>query len=318
MCIHGDSFRIRLGIIMLSLLNLQGEIILLLAAGLVLRKRGVLKAEAKIVLTDLIIFLILPCNIISSFQVDFSLELLKKFGIILIIALGIQLFAFVLSRLIYKKESRNRSKVLQYATLVSNAGFMGNPIAESIFGSTGLLYASVYLIPQRIIMWSAGLSLFTKSPDKKSLLKKILTHPCIVAVEIGMLLLITGLRPPGFLNTTIKVIGNCTTPMSMILIGTILNDVNVKDAVDKKVIGYTMLRLFIIPGVSYICCLILGADTLVANVTTLLAAMPAGSTTAILAEKYDCDAEFATKIVVFSTFMTIVSIPIWNIIFSLN
>lgn len=303
---------------MLGLLNLQGEILLLLSAGLILRKKGILKKEAKAVLTDLIIFLILPCNIISSFQVDFSFELLKKFGIILIIALGIQIFAFVLSGLIYKKEAEDRSKVLQYATLVSNAGFMGNPIAESIFGATGLLYASVYLIPQRIIMWSAGISLFTESPDKKSLLKKILTHPCIVAVEIGMVLLITGFKPPYFLNNTIKIIGSCTTPMSMILIGTILNDVNIKEAVDIKVISYTVLRLFIIPGVSYICCLILGVDTLVANVTTLLAAMPAGSTTAILAEKYDCDAEFATKIVVFSTFMTIISIPIWNIIFSMH
>ena len=303
---------------MISLLNLQGEIVLLLAIGLILRKKGVLKAEAKSVLTDLIIFLILPCNIISSFQVDFSFKLLKKFAIILIIAMGIQVFAFVLSKLIYTRQEENRKKILQYATLVSNAGFMGNPIAESIFGSEGLLYASVYLIPQRIIMWSAGLSLFTKSSDKKSLIKKILTHPCIVAVEIGMLLLVTGFRPPYFVNNTIKLIGGCTTAMSMILIGTILNDVNIKEALDLKVIFYTLLRLFIIPGVSYICCLLLGVDELVANVTTLLAAMPAGSTTAILAEKYNCDAEFATKIVVFSTFMTIISIPIWNIIFSIS
>lgn len=299
-----------------SLMNLQGEIVLLLVTGLILRKTGVLKAEAKKVLTDLIIYLILPCNIIFSFEVNFSIELLRKFAVILIVAIGIQIFAFILSKALYRKEEEKRKKVLQYSTLVSNAGFMGNPISESIFGSTGLLYASVYLIPQRIIMWSAGVSLFTESSDKKSLIKKILTHPCIVAVFIGMGMLVSGIRPFGFVNNTIKVIGACTTPMSMILIGTILNDIDIKEALNFKVMGYTVLRLFIIPGISYICCLAMGVDTLVANVTTLLAAMPAGSTTAILAEKYNCDPEFATKIVVFSTLMTVFSVPIWSMLFA--
>ena len=42
-------------------------------------------------------------------------------------------------------------KVMQYATVASNAGFLGNPVAEGVFGSVGLALASVYLIPQRIV-----------------------------------------------------------------------------------------------------------------------------------------------------------------------
>ena len=77
-------------------------------------------------------------------------------------------------------------------------GFMGNPLAEGVFGSMGLTLASVYLIPQRVMMWSEGITVFTEAPSKRALLKKVLTHPCILACLIGLVLMITGLRPPEF------------------------------------------------------------------------------------------------------------------------
>ena len=73
----------------------------------------------------------------------------------LLIALGIQLACLGLGKLLYRFAPEPRRKVLQYATLCSNAGFMGNPIVEGIYGAQGLLYASVYLIPLRFFMWSA-------------------------------------------------------------------------------------------------------------------------------------------------------------------
>ncbi len=79
----------------------------------------------------------------------------------------------------------SKAIILKYATLVSNAGFMGLPIVESIYGQTGLLYASIALIPQRVFMWSAGLSLFAQT-DYKNMIKKVAFHPCIIAVYIGL------------------------------------------------------------------------------------------------------------------------------------
>lgn len=60
-----------------SLMNLQGMLFLLVAAGIILRKQGILHEEAKAVLTDLVIYLILPCNIISSFLIEFNITVLK-------------------------------------------------------------------------------------------------------------------------------------------------------------------------------------------------------------------------------------------------
>jgi hypothetical protein len=84
--------------------------------------------------------------------------------------------------------------------------------------------------------------------------------------------------------------------------------------VDRTVVSYTILRLIGIPLVVFFACRILSIDSLITGVSTLLAAMPAGATTAILASKYDGDAIFATKCVVFSTVMSLASTFVWSIV----
>ena len=74
------------------------------------------------------------------------------------------------------------------------------------------------------------------------MIKKVATHPCIVAVYIGLALLIFQIPLPDFLGNTIKSIGGCTTAISMILIGTILADVDAKLAVAEEQITAGRVR----------------------------------------------------------------------------
>lgn len=294
-----------------GLINLQIMMFLLVAIGIILKKRGIITNEGKNVLTDLVVCVFLPCNVINSFYVEFSKDILINGIVIFLVSCGLQVLCTFLSSTIYNRVHEEKRPVLQYATVCSNAGFLGNPVAEGIYGSMGLLYASIYLIPQRIVMWSAGLSYFTESTDKKDLIKKVITHPCIVAVGIGLLLMITQVKLPIFLSDTIKSISGCTTAVSMILIGSILADIDVKDMGSKTMWLFSLLRLVIIPLIVLIGCKIVNVHELVTGVAVVLAGMPAASTTAILASKYDGDAEFASKCVVLTTILSMIAIPMW-------
>ena len=294
-----------------TILTLQGMLFLLVAAGVILARIKILPQEGTKILTDLVIYLFLPCNIIHSFQMKFSLNILRGFLIIFTISMLIQGGCLLLSKVLYQKQPLARRKVLQYATVCSNAGFMGNPIAEGVFGAQGLMYASIFLIPQRIVMWSAGVSYFTGEQDRKKTMIKVLTHPCIIAVYIGLLLMISQITLPAFINNTITSIGGCTTAMSMILIGTILEKVNIKEMLSKTILYYSIIRLVLIPLLVYIGCMFFHVEPLLRGVAVLLAGMPAGSTTAILSTKYNGDYIFATKCVVFTTLMSMITIPIW-------
>ena len=297
-----------------GLFDLQVMMFLLMAVGVVLRKMNIITKEGKGMLTDLVIDLILPCNIISAFYIPMDHSVFVAGVEILTISILIQIFCTFISGILYRKVPKDKRMVLQYATVCSNAGFLGNPVAEGLYGSVGLLYASVYLIPQRIVMWSAGVSYFTECPSKKEVVKKVLKHPCIVAVEIGIVLMVTQIQLPDFLSSAIENVGGCTTAITMMLIGTILTDVDMRHILTRTTVAYSFIRLAFIPAVVFAGCWLANIDSVVAGVSVTLAAMPAGTTTAILAMKYHGDEEFATQCVVLTTMLSMAAIPIWSLI----
>lgn len=297
-----------------ELISLQLRMFLMMLLGLLFRKKNLITAEGKKNLTDLVIYLILPCNIIKSFMIPFDNNTLVNFGKILLISVLIQVFCAILAKGLFRKVSESHRPVLMYATVASNSGFLGNPVAEGVFGSMGLALASVYLIPQRIVMWSAGVSYFTQGSDRKTVFKRVITHPCILAVFAGLILMVTQVSLPGFLNATIKDIGNCNTAMSMMVIGTILADVRPRELLDPSLFLFSGLRLILLPLAVFLACRLFGVDGLVLGVSVLLTAMPAASTTAILAAKYGGDAVYAGKCVVLTTVLSLLATPVWSMV----
>lgn len=297
-----------------ELISLQLRMFLVMLVGLFFRKKNIISQEGKKNLTDLVIYLILPCNIVKSFMITFDRNTLRNFGLILVISVIIQVFCAILARVLYRRVKQEHKPILMYATVASNSGFLGNPVAEGVFGSMGLALASVYLIPPRIVMWSAGVSYFTGGSNRKEIVKRVITHPCIIAVFVGMGMMLSQISLPPFLEAALKDIGNCNTAMSMLVIGTILADVKPREMLDYSILLFSGLRLILIPLAVYGGCLLFQIDPLVTGVSVLLAAMPAASTTAILAAKYNGDAVYAGKCVVLSTVLSLAATPIWSMI----
>lgn len=294
-----------------QLFQLQLMMFLLIGIGLTLRKRQIITAEGKRVLIDLVIWLILPCNIIHSFQNHMNGQVLSNCLQILLLSVGLHGMCVLLAATLYRRTPKPHRMCLQFGTVCSNAAFLGNPVAEELYGSLGLLYASVYCIPQRIVMWSVGVSYFTESPSPKALLRKVLTHPCIIAVEIGLVLMVTQLPLPLFLDKTISSLGSCSTPITMLYIGVVLADAGIRGLVSRELLGFSFLRLVAIPALVLLICRLLHTNPIASGVAVVLAAMPAGSTTAILAAKHQGDELFATQCVVLTTLLSMAMLPIW-------
>ena len=318
-----------------ELWTLQCMMFFLVAFGVVLKKKGILKEESRGIITDLVLYGFLPCNIINSFRMEFSIDILKRFALILCISLLTQAVSYLLSRVLYNHKPQAVKRVLQYCTIVSNSGFLGLPIAEAIFGAEGMMYASVFIIPMRIMMWSVGISCFTESPDLKSVMKKIALHPCIIAVYIGLALMIfqeplaalykaaaSVSGPVGSvvqtlayaLDKAVRSASGCTTATTMLLIGTMLADVSIKDMLNPDALLISLIRLGVLPGIVMFGCSLFSVNPLIAGVCVLITGMPAGSTSAILAAKYGCDYVFATKCIVVSTLLSMLTIPMWGMV----
>lgn len=297
-----------------TLFQLMGMMFLLILVGTALRALKIITDEGKKCLTDIIIYAILPCNIIKAFCTDLGDHILKRFSVLILVAAASQILALFTAKMMYRKMNKRDIPIYQYATVCSNSGFIGNPLAEGIFGSTGLIYASVFLLPQRVVMWTAGVSFFSKTDNKKNAYKKVLTHPCMLATYIGFAIMLLPIQLPSVLSKAIASISGCCTPMTMMYMGVILADVNVKELIDRQQLYYCFLRLIALPLILYLGCMALKIDPLITGVSVLLMGMPAGSTTSLLAAKYGADERTATKCVVLSTLLSIITIPLWSMI----
>ena len=299
---------------MAKLWSLEFNIFFMMAAGFLIRKIKVLGKEAERVIIDLVLYVILPCNIFNSFLGEHSGIGGTDYITVLLISIGIQVLSLVYAKFAFPKENADRRCNLAYAMICSNAGFLGNAITEGVFGATGLMLTSIYLIPQRIMMWSEGLAIYSGVSDKKATLRKVVTHPCVVSCFLGIAFMLTGLPFPAFLQAPIKSIGSCNTPLTMLMIGMILSELDLKHLVDKTIARFTVHRLVLMPLIVWLVCLALSVNQTVTGVCVLLAAMPAGATTTMLSAKYDRDPKFATQLVVFTTLCSIPAIFLWSMV----
>lgn len=297
-----------------SVVSLQITIFSLIAVGFFLKRAKIVDDAGQKNINNLVINVILPCNILKAFLSGNANGKLLTYAGILLISLGIQIFSVLYGKAAFRKEPEGRRKCLEYATICSNSGFLGNPVAEGLYGAEGLVLASIYLIPLRIMMWSSGLPIFSGSHDKKQTAKKVLTHPCIIACIIGIVFMVTGWKLPSSVMGVISALGNCNTAMSMLVIGMILEHIDIKEIWDKSVFVYCLHRLLIIPGIVFLVCLMLPVDNMTKGLCVILAAMPAGATTSILAEKYQMQPTFATKLVIVSTLLSLPSLFLWTMI----
>lgn len=285
-----------------------------MAAGFLLCRFGILAPKDRSVFSRAVINVFLPCSIVNSFLSRPDSNVLQDFVTVLVISALIQVFCAVLANLLYRRRPADHKPILQYATVCSNAGFLGNAVAEGVYGELGLLYGQIYLIPLRIVMWTAGISYFEGSSDWKSKIRRILTHPCIIAVGIGLCIMAAGIPLPAVLTRTLSSLGRCSTPLIMIFLGMVLAETGIRDMISKDTLSFALVRLILIPAAVLLFCILFHVDSFITGLSVLLAAMPAGSTTSVLAEQYHGDVAFASNIVVSTTIGSLLLLPAWVLI----
>ena len=278
-----------------NVITLQITMFALILVGLLAKKIKLVSREGQKNITDLVIYIVLPCNIFNAFLVKSNSQtLLTQFFLVLVISIGIQVFSSLTGKILYAKKEISHQMSLRYGVICSNAGFLGNPIAEGMFGETGL-------------------AIYTRSTDWKGTVKKVITHPCILACLLGIGAMCLQISIPDMPGNVIQTIGRCNTALSMMVIGMILAEADIRLLFDREVIAYSLLRLAVMPGLVYVVCRLFSVPSLVTGICVILTGMPAGATTSILASKYHADEIFATKLVVASTIFSMVTIPLWGV-----
>lgn len=292
-----------------NMVSAQLILLIYLGVGMYCRKKNMIDDQTKKKLIDLILKITLPCMIFNSFNKPLTPDILKKTALAFIVAFCIAVLSWLLGKILYRRYPQERKSILQYCTLVNNSGFLGMPMVSAVYGADGLLYASIFIIPNRIMMWTAGLSLFTVS-DFKSKCRNILLNPCIITVFLGIARRMLNIPLPEFIDKSAANIGAITSPLSMMIIGTMLVGISWKDLFEPSIFYLTFIRLIFLPLIALVLMRIMRFDPLLTGVSLILTGMPAGSTSALLAAKYGADEDYASRCIITTTIISLITIPL--------
>jgi predicted permease len=279
-------------------------------AGYYARKRNIISGDMTKKLSDLLLQLTQPLLIISSFRFEFSQEMLRNAIMVLLLSFAVHFLSMLVGKFLYLRFPEKIRSVLKYITVFSNCGFMGFPVLESVFGSIGVFYGALYIIPFNILTLSYGAMVFTGKSDRETI-KKILLHPVIISVGIGMLLFLFQIPLPDPVSKAVAMVGSMTSPLSMLIVGALLAATPIKEMFRGRELYYgSLVRLIILPLLIYAALWLLRLPEDVFRVCVILTAMPAAANTAIMAEMYDGDAGLASRIIGVSTILSIFTIPL--------
>ncbi|HOJ99184.1 MAG: AEC family transporter [Treponemataceae bacterium] len=261
-----------------------------------------------------ILHISLPALILASLQRPFSQELLQEALITLALSFalyGLYFLVAVLYPLAIPLFPQERG-VHRYALIFSNVGFMGFPVVEALLGQGALFHLAIFNIPFNVLAFSIGAWLIAREGKRQVVLSwKTFVNPSVVATLLGFLLFVGSVKLPESLYRTIKMTGDITSPLSMIVIGAILARMDVRKIVGRWQYYVTVLvRLLGLPALVGALLYAVGLRGLLWVLPTIITAMPVAANTSILADVYGADAECASSLVFLSTLFCVATIPL--------
>ncbi|MFI3206534.1 MAG: AEC family transporter [Clostridia bacterium] len=288
-----------------------GVMVLLIITGVVMTKMGKISKKGSEDFTWFLLNIVTPCVIIDAFANLDAGELMPTD-----IAMGTFLsvcsimMGAAISPLFFRKQSDKRKKVLRFATIFSNTGFMGIPLASAVLGNRGVIFASIYVAVFNFLVWTVGYAIM--SGEKKIQLKKILFNPGTIGFFTGLLIYFTGVKLPTLITEPITSLSTLNMPIAMIILGYFMANIDIlkilKDIDLYKVCG---IRLILIPLLS-LCLVVIVKPEYTLFVSTLVqSCTPAATSTVLFAAITKADAELASASVVATTIFSLLTVPIF-------
>lgn len=282
--------------------------------GYILFKLKILDLDFNKKLTTLLLSVTTPAMIISSVlstTVSQSFEdIIFVFVLGFIIYLIMPILGLIISKIL--KTPLHQQGLYIFMTVFSNIGFMGFPVMKAIFGNDAIFFTAIFNMLFNLFVFTIGILIMNyKTANKIKLNAKNLLSPGVIASLIALVLYFTHLKVPNVIASTISMIGDITTPMAMLLIGSTLANIPFKEVFSEfRIYPFTIIKQIIIPILAYPILKMVCQDPLILGITLIMISMPVANTAVLFATEYGGDVSLAAKTVFMTTLLSIITIPL--------
>jgi predicted permease len=252
---------------------------------------------------DIVFYLGLPAlafvSILSQ-QIVF-LDAVKIWASALLVTFGCALAGLLIFRLMREKHS-----ALYLPISLPNTVNIPFPIISLAYGPAGLFAATLYYIPNVIVIYSLGVFVAAGKGWQHNL-KEMLKVPTIYTAIAALLLNLWSVNVPSLVVKPLSFIGGMVVPLVVLTLGYNLAKVKINSLPTTLIaslvrlggglaIGFLIAHLFQMSGI-------------VRSVVILMSAMPAAVNTYLIAAKYKNEPELVASVVLVTTVCSLVIIP---------
>lgn len=276
------------------------------AAGWCLRRAKLVTADNSSALTNMLLYVILPCVILKSFLQEASAEKsahLLWSMLLGAVALGI---AMLIACIVFRKDP-----VANFGSAFSNAGFMGIPLITAMLGGEAVFFIAGMVALLNILQWTYGQALLSGSFDGLKPLE-LIKNPLILSFALGLILYFIPVPLPEILTNAVSSVAACNAPVAMVILGVLLGGVSARKMfLSRDAWFVSLVRLLLIPVLTALVLKLF--PFILPDIRTavlIAAAAPVGSNLAVYVQRQGGDSQSAAAIVCLSTVLSIASMPL--------
>ncbi len=313
-----------------------GLFFLVMIPGVILKKCNISTDGLGKGLSNLVLYIAQPVLIFNSYLRDFNSEILVNMLYVFLFSIVAHGIFTAVAMLCYKSAPDGVRRMLRFATIFSNAAFMGMPLIDAVIGSHALIYASIYNITFNAFLWTLGVYICTNDRDidgdgvsdeehlrKKSGIsyKRAMLHPTMIAAFLGLIFFFLPIHTyvPNLVLDGLDMLAGIVAPLSMVVLGLRLAEIDLRGFFkDKNLYIFLALRHLVLPAAIFavmrVLSIVLHLHIDVVMSVLIMASAPAATSATMFAEKYDCDAAYVSKVVAVSTILSIVTMPLVSLL----
>ncbi|MCK9432429.1 MAG: AEC family transporter [Candidatus Omnitrophica bacterium] len=293
------------------------QIFVMAGLGYALVKKNVLSYEGLNALSRLLIQAVFPALIFSHMLRGFSFRLYPDWWIFPLSSMAIAVTGLAVGWVLLKLSGLKTNK-LQFLSLVAfqNSGYLPLAIAAALF--TGeqaegmFIFIILFLLGFDLVFWSLGNFLLTYRKDVKFRPGSIFSPP-VIANLTSLVLVFLGWNRfiPDVLFKPITMVGDCTLPLAMIIVGGNIAMVRLKD-LQRKAIFFSFLgKMVILPVLGLILVLKLSLPYLLGFLIVMQLAMPSATSLSVVISRFDIEDALISQGVCFNHLAGLFTIPLF-------
>ena len=169
-----------------NIIGTISSVLIIILIGFIFTKKKILSEITAENLSKIILFLAIPALSYNAFMQDMDSEKLNQSMSLLIWSIVIHLALIFISSIIFKKYGKSKKDVLRMITIFGSTTVFGIPVIQAVYGDLGAMYASVFNLPYRALLYTYGYITISEVKLKKENIGKIISNPVIVATFLGM------------------------------------------------------------------------------------------------------------------------------------